>query len=254
MYQQIDNAPNLTLAEKYEQKMQVLGATFEAGDAYTSAFEDLASYTRIARETGDLFLPGFGKKLEEFETRLAEATDNRAFKAFGQVKTASDYVSKAVGLVSAADEILNDRNLTPASRRSLLALRGLGETMQAFGGKVPGLGAGLEMYGQLVAELTGAVRQAAANITVLKGGSFSLDEQRDLGLGPGYVRTPLYDQGLNVVQEHEGDGVLVKVVFAGFTDSFVVTTGVFPAEAFAAGEAVFDRVVGSLRVPRSRTP
>jgi hypothetical protein len=201
VYQKIENEPNLTLAEKYEKKMQALTATLEAGDAYTSAFEDLASYSEIARETGGLLLPGFGKKLEEFQSRLEAATKNRAFEAFGTVKTASDYASQAVALVSEADAILGDRNLTPAARRSLLALRGLGTMMQQFGDKVPGIGAGLEMYGQLVTELTGAVRQTAENVTSLKGGSFSLSEQRDLGLGPGYIRTPLYDKGLDLVQE-----------------------------------------------------
>lgn len=207
VYERIENVPNLTLAEKYEQKMQVLGATLEAGDAYTSAFEDLVSYTRIARETGGLFLPGFGKQLQEFEKRLEAATDNRVFKAFGQVKTAGDYVSKAVGLVSAVDEITKDKNLTPASRRSLAALRILGETMQSFGGKVPGLGAGLEMYGQLVTELTGAVRQTAANIASLQGHRLQPEVQRQLGLDDRYMRTPLYDQELPIVQEviREGD-------------------------------------------------
>ncbi len=201
VYQQIENEPNLTVAEKYEQKMKVFNAALEAGDTYTSAFEDLATYTEVARETGGLFLPGFGKKLEEFETRLKEATENRAFAAFGAVKTASDYTAQAVSLVSEADAILSDQNLTPASRRTLLAMRGLGQAMESFGGEVPGIGSALEAYGQLVNQLTGAVRETAKNVTALKGGSFSDTEQHELGLGPGYIRTPLYDQGLKLVQE-----------------------------------------------------
>ena len=201
VYKTIDGQPNLTIAEKYEQKMRVLNATIEAGDAYTTAFEDLASYTEIARTTGGLFLPGFGTKLEEFQSRLEAATKNRAFAAFSKGKLAADYAAKAVGLISEVDAILSNQDLTPSARRSLVALRGLGAAMESFGESVPGIGKGLEIYGQLVGQLTGAVQLTAQNVTALKGGSFSNDEQRNLGLGPGYIRTPLYNQGLPLVQE-----------------------------------------------------
>ena len=201
VYQSIDSVPKLTLAERYEQKMQALNATLEAGDAYTAAFDDLAAYTEIARSTGSLFTPGFGAKLEEFQTRIEEATKNRAFTTLGKIKLANDYAAKAVGLVSEADAILGDKNLTPSGRRSLVAIKGLGKAMQSFGEKVPGIGKALEVYGQLIDEMTGAVRVSAKNIVDLKGGAFTPSEERDLGLGPGYIRTPLYDQGLDVVQE-----------------------------------------------------
>ncbi|MFA5911637.1 MAG: hypothetical protein WC815_22900 [Vicinamibacterales bacterium] len=46
---------------------------------------------------------------------------------------------------------------------------------------------------------------------------------------------------------YEGEGVRVKVVFVGLPDRFVVLTGVFATNDFAKGEAVFDRLVLTLR-------
>ncbi|MFA5911636.1 MAG: hypothetical protein WC815_22895 [Vicinamibacterales bacterium] len=205
VYQAIDSQPKLTLAEQYEQKMKVLNATIEAGNAYTSAFEDLATYTEIARETGSFLTPGFGAKLQEFQSRLEDATKNRAFDAFGKVSKASAYATQAVGLISEVDAILGDPNLTPAGRRSLVALKGLGVAMQSFGEKIPGIGKGLELLGQMTSELTGAVRGTAKNVVDLRGGTFAPSEEQRQGLdaagGFGFIRTSLYDQGLPVVQE-----------------------------------------------------
>lgn len=205
VYQSIDSQPTLTIAEKYEQKMKVLTDTLSAGDAYTAAFEDLATYTEIARETGTLFTPGFGAKLQEFQSRLEDATRNRVFDAYGKVSKASEYATQAAGLISEVDATLADQNLTPAGRRSLVALKGLGLAMQSFGEKVPGIGKGLELLGQMTSELTGVVRRTAKDIVDLRGGTFvPSDEQRqglDSVTGFGFIRTSLYEQGLPVVQE-----------------------------------------------------
>lgn len=205
VYQSIDSQPKLTIADKYDQKMKVLTDTLAAGDAYTSAFEDLAAYTEIARETGAFLTPGFGAKLLEFQTRLEGATKNRAFEAYGKVSKVNAYATQAVSLVSEVDVILGDENLTPSGRRSLAALKGLGVAMQTFGEKVPGIGKGLEILGQITSELTGVVRGTAQNIVDLRGGTFAPGEERRLGLESGssfgYIRTSLYNQGLPVVQE-----------------------------------------------------
>lgn len=205
VYQAIDSQPKLTIADKYDRKMKVLTDTLAAGDAYTAAFEDLAAYTEIARETGAFLTPGFGAKLLEFQTRLEGATKNRAFDAYGKVSKVNAYAAQAVSLVSEVDAILGDENLTPSGRRSLAALKGLGVAMQTFGEKVPGIGKGLEILGQMTSELTGAVRGTARNIVELRGGTFAPSEEERQGLdsvaGFGFIRTSLYDQGLPVVQE-----------------------------------------------------
>lgn len=46
---------------------------------------------------------------------------------------------------------------------------------------------------------------------------------------------------------YEGEAVLVKVVFVSLGDRFVVLTGVFAPDDFAKGEAIFDRMVLTLR-------
>ena len=98
------------------------------------------------------------------------------------------------------DAILGDQNLTPSGRASLAALKGLGVAMQTFGEKVPGIGKGLEILGQITSELTGVVRGTAKNIVDLRGGTFAPEETRRLGLESGssfrYIRTSLYSQGL----------------------------------------------------------
>ncbi len=55
------------------------------------------------------------------------------------------------------------------------------------------------------------------------------------------------DQAPSYEGVYEGEGVLVKVVFVGLPDRFVVLTGVFATNDFAKGEAVFDRMVLTLR-------
>lgn len=214
VYQTIDGQPNLTIAQKVEQKMAVFNATLEAGKAYTSAFEDLTQYAEIAREVGGLLQPGFGKKLEEFQARLEKATGNRAFKAVGALASAQEHVAGAVALVSEVDQILKDKNLPPAAKRSLAALRGAGEALSRLG-SIPILGEGLAVYGNVIKELTGTVRVAAQNIEKLKGGNLSSAEEDALGGLPTtsrlYEKAPLYQHGLPAVVDVESGATYLKV-------------------------------------------
>jgi hypothetical protein len=123
---------NLTIAEKYAEKMKVFNASLEAGNTYTSAFEDLALYARIAQEAGGILQPGFGNKLEEFQSRLSQAMDNKAFKAYSGVVKAKELVDEAVKLVSEINEISKDTNLPGSAKRSPGALRLLGAVRRLF--------------------------------------------------------------------------------------------------------------------------
>jgi hypothetical protein len=49
---------------------------------------------------------------------------------------------------------------------------------------------------------------------------------------------------------YEGEGVLAKVVFVGFSTRFFVLTGVFKSDDYAPGEATFDRMAQSFRARR----
>ncbi|MBL9093045.1 MAG: hypothetical protein JNL96_17635 [Planctomycetaceae bacterium] len=203
LYRQIDARRNLSLAEKYEAKLQVHKASLEAGQAYLDALENLQKYSAIAGEAGEILRPETAAVLTKFSERLEKAADNPVFKQFGNVVKAEGYAAEAVKLVSELDEIGRDSNLPPSARRSLQALRGAAEAL-SHAGDVPLAGPVLETYGACLKELTQAVRTTAKQVTELKGGGFSLTEQMELlaGLSDGeYRRTALFEQGLPVVEE-----------------------------------------------------
>ncbi len=203
LYRQIDARRNLSLAERYEAKLQVHKASLEAGQAYVDALEDLRKYSAIAGEAGEILRPETGAVLTKFSERLEKAADNPVFKQFGNVVQAEGYAAEAVKLVSELDQIGRDTNLPPSARRSLQVLRGAAEALSRAG-DVPLAGPVLETYGACLKELTQAVRTTAKQVTELKGGGFSLTEQKELlaGLADAeYRRTTLFEQGLPVVEE-----------------------------------------------------
>ena len=203
LYRQIDARRNLSLAERYEAKLQVHKASLEAGQAYVDALEDLRRYSAIAGEAGEILRPETGAVLTKFSERLEKAADNPVFRQFGNVVQAEGYAAEAVKLVSELDQIGRDTNLPPSARRSLQALRGAAEALSRAG-DVPLAGPVLETYGACLKELTQAVRTTAKQVTELKGGGFSLTEQKELlaGLADAeYRRTTLFEQGLSVVEE-----------------------------------------------------
>jgi len=203
VYRQIDARRNLSLAERYEAKLQVHKASLEVGQAYVDALENLQKYSAIAGEAGEILRPETGAVLTKFSERLEKAADNPVFKQFGNLVRAEGYAAEAVKLVSELDRIGRDPNLPPSARRSLQALRGAAEALSRAG-DVPLAGPVLETYGACLKELTQAVRTTAKQATELRGGGFSLTEQKELlsGLTDGeYRRTTLFEQGLPVVEE-----------------------------------------------------
>lgn len=203
LYRQIDARRNLSLADRYEAKLQVHKASLEAGQAYVDALEDLRKYSAIAGEAGEILRPETGAVLTKFSERLEKAADNPVFRQFGNVVQAEGYAAEAVKLVSELDQIGRDTNLPPSARRSLQALRGAAEALSRAG-DIPLAGPVLETYGACLKELTQAVRTTAKQVTELKGGGFSLTEQKELlaGLADAeYRRTTLFEQGLPVVEE-----------------------------------------------------
>lgn len=66
LYQQLDARRNLSLAERYEAKLQVHKASVEAGRAYRDALENLQKYAAIAGEAGENLRPETGAVLTQF--------------------------------------------------------------------------------------------------------------------------------------------------------------------------------------------
>ncbi len=203
LYRRIEADKGLSIADKYEAKMQVLKSTLDAGNAYTEVFDKVQKYSLIAGDAGGMLRPETADALYKFSERLETANKNEVFEKFGNVVRAEGYVSDAVNLVSDIDKINRDTNLPSSAKRSLKALRAAGEAMEKASW-VPLAGPVLETYGKCTKELTNAVSKTAENITKLKGGGFSLVEEKETlaGLEDGfYRRTPLFDKGIPVVRE-----------------------------------------------------
>ncbi len=208
LYQRIDDSQKLSLAEKYDAKSRVLKASLEAGGAYTDAMDKLQRYTRIGSEATEKLRPEVGGVLSQLSERVKTAKDNPVFDTFGKISTGEGYVSQAVSLVSDLDKIQRNTKLPPSAQRELQILRGAAEAVliaSDLGVPVPN---GLDCYAQSVKKLTEAVLQGAERIDKLKDGGFSLTEQAQMltGLPPvDYRRTPLFDQGIPVVREVQGN-------------------------------------------------
>ncbi|MCX7427665.1 MAG: hypothetical protein NTW96_18805 [Planctomycetia bacterium] len=204
LYERIEADQKLSIADKYEAQMRVFKASLEAGNAYTEVFDKVQKYSLIAGDVGGLFRPEVAKAMYQFSERLETASQNQVFEKFGAIVKAEGYVSDSVKLISDIDKISRDPNLPPSARRSLGALRAAGEAMEKASW-VPLAGPVLETYGKCTKELTSAVSKTAENIVALKGGGFSLTEEKETlaGLEPGdYERTPLFDKGIPLVRKH----------------------------------------------------
>jgi hypothetical protein len=211
LYAAIDSTAGLSTEERLRRKYEVYLASVDAGTAYLDALEELSESAKLAREAGILLeagYPGLEKLntvLATFHKKVSGALDQKSVKAFGATAGTLDKAMNAAALVDEINALAGDTNLPPSAKRSLAALRGTAEVMARLGGKLPLVGAPVEIYGEMLREMTGAVRKAAADITSLKGDGFSLTEEKEVLEGlradRSYVRTGLYKLGLPVVMD-----------------------------------------------------
>jgi hypothetical protein len=212
LYAAIDSTAGLSTEERLRRKYEVYLASVDAGEAYLGALEELSESAKLAKQAGILLEAGYpsleklNRKLEAFQEKLSGALDQKSLKAFGDTAGAVDKAMNVVALVDEINALAGDSNLPPSAKRTLGALRGTAEVMARFGGKLPLVGAPVEIYGEMLREMTGAVRKAAADITSLKGDGFSLTEEKEILEGlpvasRSYVRTGLYKLGLPVVMD-----------------------------------------------------
>ena len=212
VYSAIDETPGLSTEERLNRKYEVYIASVEAGSAYLGALEEVRESARLARRAGVALEAGYpelkklNRKVGAFQRKLARGLDQKSVQAFGATASALEQAKKVAALVDEISALSNDPNLTPSSRRTLLALRTTAEAMAGLGGKLPLVGASLETYGEMLREMTGAVQKVAADVTSLKGGGFSLTEEKEVLAGlpvaeHSYVRTGLYAIGLPVVMD-----------------------------------------------------
>lgn len=217
LYQRIEEDQKLSLSDKYEAKMQVVKSIAEVGSAYTEAFEKVQRYSMIMGQAGSTLDPKASEALRQFSQTVGENLEHRVFKTYGAVTTAEGYVSDGIKLVSDIDRIRKDPNLSPSARQTLQALRATGEALD-LADKFNLLPPGVDAYGAAMKKMTEAVIQGAESVNTLKGGRFSSDEEKQVlkGLPPGdYVRTPLYDKGIPVVEDLYGKNQLYLQVEPG---------------------------------------
>lgn len=177
-------------------------------EAAVQSTSDLQVYTARVRMTG-LILSKPLAGLRKFDQGLRKITGSSAFKRFeacsslrGQAVTAFDFATRL-------KSTLDDPNLPPGARKSLLALQAAGVGLEQLG-SVPGVGAALECYGKILTGLTDVVTNLATSATATaQEGLFSLAEHNEqlagLQSGPQYMKTALWHQGVRFVREWPGD-------------------------------------------------
>ncbi len=195
---QDEQARHRMLMEMADQYSQYAEAAFQAA-------QDLQTYAAKVRATGLMFRTPLDK-VRQFDKGLKRFTEHPAFKNFQKYAALKGQASAVVGLGDRLSTTLDNPNLPPGARNSLLALQSLGAGLEQLG-NIPLAGPMLEGYGQVLSGLTDTMNGLAGKATAtVKAGVFSRAEEqtvlKGLDLKHQYVKTPLWHRGVPLVHEY----------------------------------------------------
>ena len=205
-YEQLKADPNLQDEQaRHRMLMEMADQYSQFAEAAFQATEDLQSYAAKVRATG-LMLRTPLAKIKQFDKGLKKLTEHKAFKGFQKYAAVKGQVSTVVGLGNRLSATLNNPNLPPNARNSLLALQSLGAGLEQLG-DIPLAGPMLEGYGQILSGLTDVMNNLAGKATITaKEGVFSTTEEQSVLKGLDrqhqYVKTPLWHRGIPLVHEY----------------------------------------------------
>ncbi len=205
-YEQLKADPSLQDEQaRHRMLMEMADQYSQFAEAAFQATEDLQSYAAKVRATGLVFRTPLAK-VKQFDKGLKKLTEHKAFKGFQKYAAIKGQASTVVGLGDRLSATLNNPNLPPSARNSLVALQSLGAGLEQLG-DIPLAGPMLEGYGQILSGLTDVMNNLAGKATITaKEGVFSTTEEQSVLKGLDrthqYVKTPLWHRGIPLVHEY----------------------------------------------------
>ena len=205
-YEQLKTDPDLQDEQARHRKLMEMADQYsQFAEAAFQATADLQDYAAKVRATGLMFRTPLGK-IKQFDKGLKKFTEHPAFKGFQKYATVKGQASTVLGLGDRLATTLNNPDLPPSARNSLMLLQTVGTGLEQLG-EIPLAGPALEGYGQILSGLTDVMNDLAGKATTTtKEGVFSLTEEKEKlqGLDPKaqYVKTTLWHRGIPLVQEY----------------------------------------------------
>ena len=205
-YEQLKTDPDLQDEKARHRKLMEMADQYsQFAEAAFQATADLQDYAAKVRATGLMFRTPLGK-IKQFDKGIKRITEHSAFKSFQKYATFKGHASTVLGLGDRLATTLQNPDLPPSARNSLMLLQTVGTGLEQLG-EIPLAGPALEGYGKVLSGLTDVMHDLAGKATITtKEGVFSLAEEKEKlqGLDPKaqYVKTTLWHRGIPLVQEY----------------------------------------------------
>lgn len=205
-YAQLKADPDLQDEQaRHRQLMEMADQYGQFAEAAFQATADLQDYAAKVRATGLIFRTPLGK-IKQFDKGLKRITEHPAFKGFQKYAAVKGHASTVLGLGDRLATTLNNPDLPPSARNSLMLLQAVGTGLEQLG-EIPLAGPALEGYGKILSGLTDVMNNLAGKAALTtQEGVFSRteEEERLQGLDPKaqYVKTTLWHRGIPLVQEY----------------------------------------------------
>ena len=197
------------LQDRHQQLMDTSTNLLFLSNEALQASKKLAEYAATVQATGMMFDQPL-QEVKKFQDTLERLTSHPSLQGFDQFMEIKGNYDDLIGLVSDYKTTLDNHDLPPPAKNSLLALQTIGNGFKRLS-KTPILGAALEGYGEIIGGLAKTMNSLAGQVTATaQAGIFSSTEEFwYLGNLPNrqYAKTEFWKHGIRLVSVfHYGPG------------------------------------------------